>query len=221
VSSVCVVEDDGPLLRLLGRTLRDSGLDVDLVGHGAQVLERARVHPYDLILLDLGLPDVDGVTVLQALRVADPDAQVLVLSARDDCASRVRCLDLGACDFVGKPFEIPELLARVRVRLRPARRSGTGAFLGQGDVRLDLVRHCVVLRDRTVGLPTREFVLLKYLMSRSGEVCRREELLAAVWGYDFDADSNVVEVYISRLRAKIPGLPVDTVRHVGYAFAPA
>jgi DNA-binding response OmpR family regulator len=219
---VCVVEDDSAVLRLLGRILRDSGLDVDMLSCGAHVLEQARVRHYGLILLDLGLPDADGVSVLQLLRSADPGTQVMVVSARDDCANRVRCLDLGACDFVGKPFEIPELLARVRVRLRPGPgRDATGAFLGYGEIGLDLVRHCVVLRDRTVPLPTREFVLLKYLMSKRGQVCRRDELLAAVWGYDFTADSNVVDVYISRLRAKIPGQLIETVRHEGYAFAPA
>jgi DNA-binding response OmpR family regulator len=218
VSKVCVVDDDGAVLQLLGRTLRDHGLDVDLLDQGARVLERARATHYDLILLDLGLPDMDGVNVLQTLRAADPEVRVIVVSARDDCANRVRCLDLGACDFVGKPFEIPELLARVRVGLRTSGRGASG-YLGIGDLRLDLVRHCLVLHGRTTSLPTREFLLLKYLMDKSGEVCRREELLAAVWGYDFQADGNVVDVYISRLRAKIPNRLIETVRHEGYVFA--
>ena len=218
MSRVCVVDHDATVLRLLGRALCDGGLDVDLLDQGARVLDHARSRGYDLVLLDGDLPDVDGIDLLRDLRAADPYAQIMVLSVRDDCATRVRCLDLGACDFVARPFDLPELLARVRVRLRPV---GRPPYLQRGDAQLDLVRHAVVLQDRTVSLPAREFLLLNYLMSRAGEVCPREELMAAVWQYDFKADANVVDVYVSRLRKKIPGWMIRTIREVGYSFVAA
>jgi DNA-binding response OmpR family regulator len=221
MSRLCVVDDDLPMLHMLGRTLRDSGLDVDLVDNGAQMLDLAKAHRYDLILLDLGLPDVDGLEVLQTLRAGDPDAQVIVVSARDDCANRVRCLDHGARDFVGKPFDLPELLARVRAGLRPRRRGGSQSYLDVGAARLDYVHHTLALPDRTVPLAPREFLLVRQLMIKAGEACTREELMKAVWGYDFDADTNVIEVYISRLRGKLPPSLIETVRHVGYAFVSA
>src|SRR5260221_4241582 len=115
-------------------------------------------------MLDLGLPDIDGIQVLQELRASDPAAQVMVVSAHDDWRNRVRCLDLGGCDFIGKPFEIAEMLARVRARLRPFGHGAPAGFLSVGPARLDLVRHRLLLRDRTVTLPTREFLLLEYLM---------------------------------------------------------
>lgn len=221
MSRLCVVDDDLPMLNLLGRTLRDSGLEVDLVDTGTQALLLAARDRYDLVLLDLGLPDVDGLDVLQQLRAGDPDVLVIVVSARDDCAERVRCLDHGACDFVGKPFDLSELLARVRASLRPRRRGPNAGFLDVGDARLDFVHHTLLLSDRTVTLAPREFLLLRQLMTKAGEACTREELMRAVWGYDFDADTNVIEVYISRLRGKLPPTLIETVRNVGYAFTAA
>jgi DNA-binding response OmpR family regulator len=216
---VCVVDDDHSVLHMLGRTLKDSGLDVDVLDRGMKLLHTADVRRYDLILLDLGLPDVDGVTVLQKLREGHPEIQVMMVSAHDDCANRVRCLDFGACDFVGKPFDLPELLARVRARLRHSSSENESRYLVGGEARLDQVRHCLLLADRRVPLPPREFLLLRYLMTKVGEVCTREELMASVWGYNFEADGNVVDVYVSRLRHKLPPAMIETVRHVGYCFA--
>ena len=218
---LCVVDDDIPMLQLLGRTLRDGGMQVDLVATGTQALDLVRAHRYDLVLLDLGLPDLDGLEVLQALRTRDPDAQVMVVSARDDCANKVMCFDQGACDFVPKPFELPELLARVRARLRPRSREAGRTVLDVGPVRLDLVHHVLLLPDRMAPLAPREFLLVRYLMTRPGETCTREELMDTVWGLGSAADSNVVEVYVSRLRAKLPAGLIETVRHVGYVFLAA
>jgi DNA-binding response OmpR family regulator len=214
---LCVVEDDVSVLQLLGRTLRDGGFDVDLAESGRAGLACTSSERYDLVLLDLVLPDMDGLAILAGLRARDPDAQVMVVTAHDDCANRVRCLDLGACDIIGKPFDIPELLARVRARLR-RRHHGDLVSLVDGDIRLDLVRHRLLRPDGVVSLPTREFDLLRYLVGHSGQVCSRQELLAAVWGYDFPVDTNLVDVYISRLRTKLPSPRIETVRNIGYAL---
>ena len=219
---VCVVDDEPSVLRLLSRTLRDGGLTVDLAESGSAGLVMAARRRYDLLILDLMLPDVDGVTVLQQLRADLPGLQVMVLSAADDAANRVRCLDLGACDFVGKPFDVPELLARVRTRLRSApATNGPDQSLRVGEVTLDRGRHTLRVGARRVPLAPREFRLLEHLMSRVGEVCTREQLLRAVWGFDFDPGSNVVEVYVSRVRTKLPTDMIETVRSVGYCFLPA
>jgi two-component system, OmpR family, response regulator len=218
---VCVVDDDLPMLKMLGRTLRDSGMDVELVATGSQALGLARGRRYDLILLDLGLPDVDGLEVLQALRTDDPDARVMVVSARDDVGNKVLCFDQGACDFIAKPFELPELLARVRAHLRPRGGDAGRGYLDVGNVRLDLVHHTLALPDRVVPLSPREFLLMRHLMTRAGETCTREELMTAVWGSASETDSNVVEVYVSRLRGKLPASLIETVRHVGYVFTAA
>jgi two-component system OmpR family response regulator len=219
MTQICVVDDEIAILRLLERTLLDGGLDVDVIDNGSMALARALRQHYDLIILDLMLPDIDGVALLQAIRCAQPDAQIMILSAADDAANRVRCLDLGACDFVGKPFDVAELLARVRARLRPAAADRNDRrLLKIGDVTLDLSRHTLWMSDRQVALPPREFLLLRHLMDRAGEVCTREQLLADVWGYDFDPGSNVIDVYISRLRNKLPATLIETVRSVGYCF---
>jgi DNA-binding response OmpR family regulator len=221
MSRLCIVDPDARALRFLGRTLQDGGFEVDMIDSGGAALERAAVHRFDLVLLDLGLPDVDGLEVLRDLRERQPDLRVMVVSAKDDCATRVRCLDGGASDFVAKPFDLPELLARVRVHLRASAQNQAGPRLTAGDAILDLVRHSLALPNRTVGLAPREFLLVKHLMSRAGQVCTRDELLRAVWRYDFPADSNVVDVYVSRLRSKIPSHLIETVRHVGYCFVAA
>jgi DNA-binding response OmpR family regulator len=220
MSRLCVVEDDESVLRLLGRTLRDSGFDVDLAASGMAAIAFTGAEHYDLVLLDLGLPDMDGLAILETLRSRDPDAQVMVVTAHDDCANRVRCLDLGACDIVGKPFDVPELLARVRASLR-RRSHAEAACMVDGDIQLDLLRHRLLRPDGALPLPTREFDLLRYLLGRSGHVCSRQELLAEVWGYDFPVDTNLVDVYVSRLRAKLPSPRIETVRNVGYTLVAA
>jgi DNA-binding response OmpR family regulator len=218
---LCIADHDLDELQFLGRTLRDGGHEVELAESGSAALERAGARGFDLFLLELGLPDVDGLDMLRELRDRQPDMHVIVVSDRDDCATRVRCLDGGACDFVGKPFDLPELLARVRVHLRVRAQNSDRPRLAAGDATLDLVRHSLALPDRTVALSPREFLLVKYLMSHASQVCTRDELLRAVWRYDFKADSNVVDVYVSRLRTKIPPHLIETVRHVGYCFVGA
>ena len=221
MTRVCVVEDELPVLSFLHRLLQDAGFEVEIAESGASAVEILGERPSDLVLLDLGLPDMDGVDLLQQVHQHHPEVPVMVLSGRDDPANRVRCLDLGACDFVGKPFDVAELLARVRARLRPIAQHSTGELLRCGNARLDLIRHRLLLPSGTVPLPPREFLLLRHLMTKRGQVCTRDELLGAVWGYAFETDTNVVDVYVSRLRAKLPPLMIETVRHVGYSFVAA
>ncbi len=221
MSKLCIVDGDESARAFMGRTLRDGGFDVELVDSGCGALERAAARRFDLLLLDLALPDLAGLDVLRELREQHPQLRIIVVSAMDDCATRVRCLDGGASDFIAKPFDLPELLARVRVHLRVASSRTPDSRLAAGDAMLDLVRHDLTLPDRTVNLSPREFLLVKYLMSRAGQVCARDDLLRAVWRYDFEADTNVVDVYVSRLRSKIPRHLIETVRHVGYSFVAA
>jgi len=221
VSTVCVVDDDPSVLRLLGRALRDGGMMVDLLDCGQALVRMVVARQYDLILLDLALPDLDGAELLETLRSDHPDIQVMVVSAHDDSARRVRCLDGGAIDFVGKPFDLSELLARVRAHLRPRQDPSPAEYVRSGEATLDVLRREVILPDRTIPLPPREYMLLRHLMGKSGRVCTRDELLREVWGYNFQADSNVVDKYVSRLRTKLPGRLIQTVPHVGYSFSAA
>jgi DNA-binding response OmpR family regulator len=221
MTKICVVDDELALLSFLNRLLQDAGFEVDTAESALSAVEILDERPSDLVLLDLGLPDMDGVDLLQQLHHHYPDIPVMVISGHDDPANRVRCLDLGASDFVGKPFDVAELLARVRARLRPVRQRSTGELLQCGGAHLDLIRHRLILPNGTVPLPPREFLLLRHLMTKRGQVCSRDELLGAVWGYAFETDTNVVDVYVSRLRAKLPPLMIETVRHVGYSFVAA
>jgi DNA-binding response OmpR family regulator len=185
-------------------------------GHGG--LDALDAGGYALVILDLLLPDVDGLAVLAQARSIAPDTPVMVLSAVSDVRSKVICLDLGACDYVAKPCELAELVARVRVRIGrdgPLNRH----HLRRGRFVLHLQRR-QMLSDggQPIALTTREFVLLQYLMERAGETCSREELLEHVWGYTFDPGTNVVDVCVGRVRHKLGDDCVVTVRNVGYCF---
>jgi DNA-binding response OmpR family regulator len=190
---------------------------VDVAADGGEALRRCEGQAYDLVLLDLMLPDTSGVALLRKMLAARPGLQVIVLSAADDRANRVQCLDLGACDFVGKPFDVIELIARVRGRLKAYDRR----YLTVGGVTLDLDRLSVTTGVGTVPLAPREFGLLHHLMSRAGEVCSRADLLTRVWGFPEDQGAGLVDVYVSRLRHKLPDQLIETVRNVGYSFTAA
>jgi DNA-binding response OmpR family regulator len=175
---------------------------------------------FDLVVLDLMLPGMSGIDVLERLVAAKPEQRVLVLSAVPEIGARVACLEAGAADFMAKPFAVAELLARVRARMRvPA--PGTGNWrLTVGPVRLDMRLRRATVADREVELSFREFLLLQHLMQHVGRACSRAELLADVWGLAFDPGSNVVDVCIRRLRAKLDRPErIETVRNVGYRFA--
>jgi DNA-binding response OmpR family regulator len=205
VSGLLVVDDEPNVVTVLSRALTARGFDVDIAFDGEQALLMAKARDYGLIVLDLRMPALDGWEVLRAIIADRPEQQVLIVSALSDIGEKVRCLELGAADFLAKPFALAEFIARVRARMRAS--GPRGRFLTAGPVRLDVQRRVATVRDRDVTLSPREFVLLHHLMRKAGDVCTREELLATEWGYTFDTDSNVVDVYV-----------IETIRRVGYRF---
>jgi two-component system OmpR family response regulator len=222
VGRLLVVEDDDRIARLVVRALESDGHSVDREPSGMAGLKQALAGDYDLVVLDLMLPDMDGTEVMHRLLEARPEQRVLVVSAVPEIGARVACLEGGATDFLPKPFVVAELLARVRARLRTAAPGATGRWIAAGVVRLDLRLRRAVVAGRQTELSFREFLLLQHLMRRCGQACSRTELLADVWGLTFDPGSNVVDVCVRRLRGKLdqPGR-IETVRNVGYRFIAA
>jgi DNA-binding response OmpR family regulator len=219
MSTVMVVDDQERIRTMLCRLLAGQGHTTLTAADGVSALQQLAASKVDLVLLDLVMPETNGLKVLASLRESGSSTPVIVLSAVNDVAARVQALDLGAVDFVGKPFHTAELLARVRRNLSfPAQKHGQQRYLEAGGIRLDLDRRRACIHGEEVALTAREFALLAHLMRRRGDVCGREELLHDVWGLDFDPGSNVVDVCVRRLRNKLPDLPVETVRSVGYCF---
>ncbi|MFO0579747.1 MAG: response regulator transcription factor [Polyangia bacterium] len=219
-----LVEDDHRLLRTLNAGLSEAGLVVDAVEDGPPALAALRAHRYDACVLDLGLPSGDGLAVLQAARAEQIATPILILTARDAVTERVRGLDLGADDYLLKPFAFAELLARLRVLMRrgsPPRAS----LLRHGALSLDLAAHIARVADQPVELTQKQRALLEYLMVHAGEVVTRGMLLSAVWGYSFDPGTNVVDVHIAQLRRRLEqagfGGSIETVRGVGYRLPAA
>jgi DNA-binding response OmpR family regulator len=217
---VLVVEDDNEIAQVLQRSLRLDGYDVRIAGDGEAALDQAAAYHPDLIILDLGLPKIDGIEVARRLRAAD-DVPILMLTARDAVESRVEGLDSGADDYLVKPFERQELLARLRalLRRRPPRGS---ASLVVGDLSLNPDTHEVMRGERTVELTQREFELLEYLMRNERIVVPRQRLLEEVWGYDPFATTNTIEVFVSNLRRKLESggeaRLLHTIRGAGYVL---
>jgi two-component system response regulator MprA len=217
---VLVVEDDLEIAQVLQRSLRLEGYDVRLAGDGEAALDAAAEYVPDLVVLDLGLPKLDGIEVAKRLRSAD-DVPILMLTARDAVDARVDGLDSGADDYLVKPFERQELLARLRalLRRRPPRGS---ASITVGDLALNPDTHDVSRGDRAIELTQREFELLEYLMRNERIVIPRQRLLEEVWGYDPFATTNTIEVFVSNLRRKLEagGEPrlLHTIRGAGYVL---
>jgi DNA-binding response OmpR family regulator len=217
VSRVLVIDDEPKIVSFVTRALTARGFDVDSAGSGARGLELARRGGYAVVVLDLRLPDLDGVDVLQRTLAERPDQQVIVLSALPDVETKVQCLDLGAADYITKPFSLTELLARVRRRVRQRAADGE-RFLRIGRLVLDLRYRSADTGAGPVTLAAREFLLLHHLVRHRDEICTREELLSDVWGYSFDPGTNVVDVCVRRLRAKLGANVIETIRNVGYSF---
>ena len=218
---ILVVEDEQRLARLLRRVLQEERQTVDLIHDGATALELALGKTYDLILLDLMLPDLDGVQICKALRGENVMTPILMLTARGAVEDRVAGLNAGADDYLVKPFAMDELLARVNALLRRGTRAGDlGMVLRVGELTLDLVRHEVQRDGQIIELTAKEFALLEYLMRNAGRVLSRTQIIEHVWSYDFETLSNVVDMYIHYLRDKIDrgfGRPlIKTVRGLGY-----
>jgi two-component system, OmpR family, response regulator MprA len=221
---VLVVEDEPLIAEVVARALGREGLTVGVVGDGDAALRAVHAEPFDLIVLDLRLPGRDGLEVCREIRRTDGATPIIMLTARDSLEDKVLGLDSGADDYVTKPFELEELLARVRSLLRRARPAPPSRLESAGLI-VDGSAREVHFYGRQVLLTDTEFRLLEHLMRRAGAVCRRQELLEQVWGYQFDPGSNVVDVFIRRLRHKLDaaGCPprIETVRGTGYRFAPA
>jgi two-component system copper resistance phosphate regulon response regulator CusR len=217
---ILIVEDEARIRAFLGRAFEAEGFGVDLVGDGELGLARALTSQYDLVILDLMLPGLSGLDALRELHREKSDLPVLILSARSDLPTKLRGFELGAVDYVAKPFSLDELLARARVQLRRTRAAEDGNELRVGRLVLDLPGRQARVGDRVADLADREFKLLLFLMRHVGEVVSRERLLSEVWGYDFDPRSNVVDVCVRRLRRRLgPDAPIETVRNAGYRAA--
>jgi two-component system, OmpR family, response regulator len=215
---ILVIEDEPRILGFLRLGLEAEGFTVDGAADGVTGLALACSEPYELVVLDLQLPRLDGLRLLEQLHAERPALPVLILSARTDLPTKLRGFQLGAIDFVPKPFSFDELVARVRVHLRKARDDGANpSSVTVGALTLDLARRRVTVAGEAVDLSDREFRLLYHLVAHAGEVVSRERLLSEVWGYSFDPGSNVVDVCVRRLRKKLGSpSPIETVRHAGY-----
>ena len=216
MSSILIVEDEPRIVAFLTTGLKAAGFAPHTTSTGLEAVELALQTNFDLIILDVGLPDIDGFEVLQRLRGQGVTAPVIMLTARSSVADRVAGLEGGADDYMPKPFSFEELLARIRVRLRPEAAGADQMRLTHRDMVLDLRTRALTLEGRTVELSAREFALAETFMRHPGQVLSREQLLSAVWGLDFDPGSNVVEVYVSYLRNKLGRQRVETVRGMGY-----
>jgi len=217
---ILVIEDEARIQAFLTRGLEAEGYTVVAAGDGREGIDLAAGTHWDLVVLDLLLPGLNGLQVLRELHRTKPDLPVVILSARSDVQTKLRGFELGATDYLAKPFSLDELLARIRVRLRGAATFGDEHVLRRGNVVLDVARRQAGVGDRTADLSDREFRLLHHLLVHAGEVVSRERLLSEVWGYDFDPGSNVVEVCVRRLRQKLgPDAAIETVRSAGYRLA--
>jgi DNA-binding response OmpR family regulator len=215
MTRILIAEDEERIVSFLEKGLRSSGYTTVAVGTGPDALALARDDSFDLLLLDLGLPGMDGQAVLQAMRSRGEHMPVIILTAREGVDDTVAGLEGGANDYMTKPFRFEELLARVRLRLRDGL-APEATILEAGGVRLDLRARRASVGDRLVELTAREFALTEVLLRHPGQVLSREQLLSRVWGYDFDPGSNVVDVYIRYLRRKLGPDVIETVRGMGY-----
>lgn len=215
MTRILIVEDEDRIVSFLEKGLRSEGYSTTAVATGPEGVALARDDLFDLVILDLGLPGMDGHEVLREVRRRGDSLPIIVLTARDSLDDTVRSLDTGADDYLTKPFQFAELLARIRVRLRDAG-AADSTVMTSGRVSLDLRTRRAEVGGNVVELSAREFALLETMMRHSGQVLSREQLLSHVWGYDFDPGSNVVEVYIRYLRQKLGADAIETVRGMGY-----
>ena len=222
---ILIVEDEEHLARLIAEVLGREGYAAEVAADGRTALSRALVEPFDLLVVDWMLPDLDGVQVVKRLRVADVGVPVLMLTARSQIEDRVEGLDAGADDYLPKPFAFPELLARVRaLARRPPEKKAEEAVLTAGDVTLDPGRHEVRRDGERIELTAKEFALLATLMQRPGQVFTRSVLLDTVWGGTTGVYTNAVDLYVHYLRKKLDGdegaSRIRTVHGTGYTFDP-
>jgi two-component system, OmpR family, copper resistance phosphate regulon response regulator CusR len=215
VSRILIAEDEARIASFLEKGLRANGFATEVAAEGEEALRRARSEDFDLLILDLGLPGMDGFDVLRELRKAGRQLPVVVLTARDSVSDTVAGLEGGADDYITKPFRFEELLARVRVRLR-GDRAAEPTVLRVSGATLDLRTRQVIVEGGALDLSAREFALAEIFFRHPGQVLSREQLLSHVWGYDFDPGSNIVDVYVGYLRKKLGKERIASVRGMGY-----
>ncbi|KRA55770.1 response regulator transcription factor [Devosia sp. Root635] len=215
---ILVVEDDTNLNRQLKEALTEAGYAVDVAFDGEEGHFLGDTEPYDAIVLDIGLPQMDGLSVLEEWRRADKTTPVLLLTARDRWSDKVQGIDAGADDYVAKPFHMEEVLARIRALVRRAAGLASNEIVA-GAVRLDARSGKVTVDGQSVKLTSHELRLLSYLMHHKGKVISRTELTEHLYDQDFDRDSNTIEVFVGRLRKKLPEDCIQTVRGLGYQIA--
>ncbi len=219
---ILMAEDDAALAKFVSQGLESENYRVDVLGDGAQARAAAAGNEYDLVVLDLNLPNLDGISVLRHIRQQRPSLPVLVLTQRNKVEDKVECLDTGADDYLAKPFSFSELSARIRALLRRSHQP-SGSVLEVDDLKLDRMEHRVERGGRRIELTTREFALLEYLMQNAGRRVTRAMIIEHVWNLTFDTTTNVVDVYINYLRRKIDdGYPrklIHTARGVGYKLS--
>jgi DNA-binding response OmpR family regulator len=218
MSRILIAEDEARIASFIEKGLKSHGFIVSTATNAKETITLILGSDFDLLILDLGLPDQDGLQALEELRGQGATLPVIILTARDDIGDKVAGLEGGADDYLTKPFRFEELLARVRVRLRN-RSSSTPSeemVLRVGEIELDLRTRQVCVGDRNIDLPAREFILAETFLRHPGQVLSREQLLDRVWGYDYDPGSNVVDVYVGYLRKKLGSRFFETVRGMGY-----
>ena len=216
MSRILIIEDESRIASFVQKGLKSEGFTPTVVADGISGLDYALTGEFDLIVLDIGLPGMDGFSILKRLKADRPDIPVIMLTARDSVTDTVAALEGGAADYMSKPFRFGELLARIRLRLRSPTDSAPSDEIIVGDVRLDTRKRRAFNAGREVDLSAREFALADVLMRNQGQVLSREQLLSLVWGYDFDPGSNIVDVYVGYLRKKLGAELVNTVRGMGY-----
>lgn len=216
MSRILIAEDEPRISSFIEKGLRASGLATTVVASGVQALAMARSGEFDLMILDIGLPELDGFTVLHALRSGSVDLPVLILTARDGIDDTVAGLRGGADDYMSKPFRFDELLARVERRLRTPSRTVGANVLTHNGISLDLHTRRLHCDGNATDLTAREFTLVQMFLTHPGQVLSREQILSHVWGYDYEPGSNIVETYIRYLRRKLGPDRIETVRGMGY-----
>ncbi len=215
MSSILIAEDEERIASFVDKGLRAAGYSSTIVVHGTDALSHAQSGQYDLLLLDIGLPGLDGFEVLRRIRLTDLHLPVIMLTARTSLTDTVAGLEGGANDYIPKPFKFDELLARIRLRLRDAGQFNS-TVLGHGDLTLDLRTRRATVGGRSVDLSAREFALAEEFLRHPDQVLSREQLLSRVWGFDFDPGSNVVDDYVRYLRGKLGANRIETIRGMGY-----
>ena len=221
MARILIVEDEPRIASFVGKGLRAAGHVATAIPDGHAGLSHALSGDFDLLVLDIGLPGIDGFEVLDRLRSQGSTMPVIVLTARDSVTDTVSALENGADDYMPKPFRFAELLARINLRLRQGNGTGQRAdVLEAGGVRLDVRTRRAIVGAKEIDLSAREFALAEIFMVNAGQVLSREQLLDQVWGFDFDPGSNVVDVYVGYLRKKFGAHTIATIRGMGYRFQP-